>query len=62
MLAGRYKKEWLDTRDERYLEAAYKVYLDAYERTYNSYPGINAASLCFSLKQPEQGKKIAARY
>ncbi len=54
LLGGRLKQRWLDTGDPRDLEQSFDFYLDAFKRTDDYYPGINAAALALWLKRPDK--------
>jgi len=60
LLAGRYKRQWIATGNKDFLIAAYEVYADAYQRTLDSFPGINAAALALYLGKAEESKRVAA--
>jgi tetratricopeptide (TPR) repeat protein len=59
LLGGRYKQQWLDTDNKDFLIAAYETYADAYEKTLDSYPGINAAATALYLGKSEESRRIA---
>ena len=49
MLGGRYKAEWRASRSEAALRASHATYREAFERTADSYNGINAAATALYL-------------
>ncbi len=60
ILAGRYRQRALAAGGEGTdLQTAYNIYLEAYEDTKDTYPGINAASLALELEDPDEGSRIA---
>ena len=61
LLGGRYKQRGLANDNAADLQAAYVVYLDTYEQSGDSYPGINAASLALTLGETEESVRIATR-
>jgi tetratricopeptide (TPR) repeat protein len=63
LLAGRYKKRWKTSgcTDAGSLRKSFQIYLETFERTGDSYPGINAASLALQLGQRAESGKIAQK-
>lgn len=59
LLAGRYKRQWQDTHTLAYLVAAHELYADAYKRTNDPYPGINAAATALYMHETEESRRIA---
>jgi hypothetical protein len=61
LLAGRYKQKWEQSgyANRTFLQAAWEVYREVFERTHDSYPGINAAALALHVGEPEQGRRMA---
>lgn len=59
LLAGRYKRVWEATDDRRWLQKALALYTDAYERSGESYPGINAAALSLYFGHHERSRQLA---
>ncbi|MFT4101244.1 MAG: TIR domain-containing protein [Burkholderiaceae bacterium] len=59
LLAGRYKAHWLETGDESFRQRAYELYLDAYQRTGDSFNGINAASIALQREDLASMYKLA---
>lgn len=50
LLAGRYKQRWKERGDRAALTASYQTYRETFERTGDSFNGINAATLALFLK------------
>jgi tetratricopeptide (TPR) repeat protein len=63
ILAGRYKQRWLasgctNTAD---LRAAFEIYRETFDRTKDSYPGINAAAMALELEDRAECGRIAQK-
>ena len=54
LLAGTYKKRWLDNGDLAFRQLAYEAYREAYERAGDAFNGINAAAM--ALHCGDEGK------
>jgi tetratricopeptide (TPR) repeat protein len=61
LLGGCYKRRWLAHDNPNDLRAAYRTYLETYEASGDSYPGINAASLALQLEKKDESVRIAQR-
>jgi hypothetical protein len=60
LLGGRYKK-WYRANGGPWLDRAYEVYKDAWERTGDTYPGINCAALALELGRSGESRDAAKR-
>jgi tetratricopeptide (TPR) repeat protein len=61
ILAGRYKQRWEHSGDRKDLEEAYRVYVEAFNLTNDSYPGINAAALALQLEKASEARELARK-
>ena len=61
LLAASYKLRWLEDRDGAALIAAYGIYRTAFDRSGDTYNGINAAALALWRRRPEESRKLAQR-
>jgi tetratricopeptide (TPR) repeat protein len=59
ILAGRYRQLWEQTDEQNYFIASLDTYREAWHKTRNPYPGINAASMLLWDGQVEPSKSIA---
>ncbi|MGC9969560.1 MAG: TIR domain-containing protein [Bryobacteraceae bacterium] len=59
LLAASYKLRWLEDRDDAALIAAHNLYRAAFDRSGDTYNGINAAALALWRRRPEESRKIA---
>ena len=59
ILAGRYRQLWEQTDEQNYFIAALDTYCEAWNKTKNAYPGINAASMLLWDGQVEACERIA---
>jgi tetratricopeptide (TPR) repeat protein len=53
------KRLWSQSQDRRELEHAYALYREAYQRSNDHYPGINAAALALYLGDAETSRSLA---
>lgn len=60
MLAARLKQRARMTDNRTDLRASHALYLEAFERTREHYPGINAASTALGIGAVDDGRRIAA--
>lgn len=60
ILAGRHKQLWLERGASQDLETAFDIYRTTYERTGNTYPGINAAAMALQLGRRGDAERLAA--
>ncbi|ABS28177.1 TIR domain-containing protein [Anaeromyxobacter sp. Fw109-5] len=51
ILGGRYKDLWIERGDAKYLHKAYRIYRTAYERSGDTYPGINVLAMGLYLRK-----------
>ncbi|HEX2229000.1 MAG TPA: TRAFs-binding domain-containing protein [Candidatus Binatia bacterium] len=63
ILAGRYKQRWLARGSTHTLDlrAAFEIYRETFERTKDSYPGINAAAMALELGDRAESGRIAQK-
>jgi len=59
ILGGRFKQLYLQKKEPKYLQQSYDVYIDAFQRTKDWYPGINAAALALWMKNKSTSTNIA---
>ena len=59
VLAGRYRERYLEENDEIWLRNAYAEYRKAWDRTRDTYCGINASTIALQLKESETALTIA---
>ena len=59
LLAGRSKRLWQKTGRRAYLQQSYDVYWETFERSGDSYPGINAAAMALHLGDRSTCEKVA---
>jgi tetratricopeptide (TPR) repeat protein len=61
ILAGRYKQRWIkgSRTNNTDLRAAFEIYRETFERTKDSYPGINAAAMAMELGDRGEMLRIA---
>jgi tetratricopeptide (TPR) repeat protein len=59
LLAGRYKRTWESTGQPIWLDKALDLYSAAYERSHDTYVGINLAALALYSGQPERSAAVA---
>lgn len=61
ILAGIYKKRWLKTRNPLFLQTAYDTYKETYNRTEDTYNGINVAALGPRCDESDYAHDVAVR-
>lgn len=61
LLAGRYKDKWRDKGDIAALHASYQIYRDTFEKTGDSFNGINAAATALYCGKRVESVVLAAR-
>jgi tetratricopeptide (TPR) repeat protein len=61
ILAGRYRQRWVNggRANNADLRASFEIYRETFERTKDSYPGINAAAMAFELGDRAEMLRIA---
>ncbi len=61
LLAAIYKRDWLENNSGTAVIAAYNLYRTAFDRTGDSYVGINAAALALWRGKKEESRRIAQK-
>ena len=59
ILAGRYKKRWIDSQYHPWLDKAFDLYREAFQRFGDAYAGINAAALALYRGARERSRALA---
>lgn len=59
LLAGRYKRLGRNQSNDVLLEKAFGIYLETWESTRDTYPGINAAALALELGRRDESRRLA---